>query len=412
MQIYRRSLLQSALALGASQIVAAPFVVRALGDEPIKIGMVNSLTGVLAALAQSEVNGAKYAAAEINKNGGILGRPVNFLVEDSANDIQVGMQKAATLIERDNVSAMLGDLNSGVAFAIAEIAGDKKIIHIVPGGRADPLTGTSCKWNVFRICNTTTMDANAVTPELVTRFGNKWYFISPDFAYGRTLQGAFVKALTQLGGTYDGDSLPFDTTNFSLTLTRVKTFKPNVVLNNMIGPAQIGFAKQFAASGMQKDMMLGGGLMELESIKTASAEAQTGWWGMEWWWNQPNMPAVAKFVANYRHALNKTPSARDWFGYVAMHSVRLAAEKAKSLEAPKLAAAMEDMTLPPEIALQPGEVRYRAGDHQLLGNIFFGEVHPPQSANKDDVFNVATLVSGESAVGSIDDVGCQMEHPD
>ena len=88
------------------------------------------------------------------------------------------------------------------------------------------------------------------------------------------------------------------------------------------------------------------------------------------------MPETVKFVADYRAATKKTPSARDWFGYVSVHSVRLAAEKAKSLEGPKMAAAMEDMELPPDVALQPGKVIYRKGDHELMPNIFVGEVHP------------------------------------
>ena len=91
---------------------------------------------------------------------------------------------------------------------------------------------------------------------------------------------------------------------------------------------------------------------------------------------------VVKFVADYRAATKKTPSARDWFGYVSMHSVRLAAEKAKSLDGPKMAAAMEDMELPPDVALQPGKVVYRKGDHELMPNIFVGEVHPLEGRSR------------------------------
>jgi branched-chain amino acid transport system substrate-binding protein len=90
--------------------------------------------------------------------------------------------------------------------------------------------------------------------------------------------------------------------------------------------------------------------------------------------------------------------------------VRLAADKAKSLEGPKLAKAMEDMELPPDVALQPGKVRYRAGDHELMPNIFVGEVHSPKSG-PDDVFTVETLVPGEQAAGSVADTGCKMEQP-
>jgi branched-chain amino acid transport system substrate-binding protein len=406
----RRTFVQAGLAVGASQVIGAPFIVRALGDEPVKIGMVNPLTGVLSALAQSEVDGARYAEAEINKKGGILGRPVQLLVEDSANDVGTGVQKTQKLIDRDQVAAILGDVNSGIAYAMSQVTAERKVFHIVPGGHTDPITGTNCKWNVFRVCNTTSMDANAVTPELVSRFGKKWFFITPDYAYGHTLQDAFVKALTKLGGTYDGDFLPINNTDFSATLIKAKAFKPNVLLNNMGGLTQINCMKQFTQFGMQKEMALGGALFELETVKALSPEAQAGWWDMEWWWNQPDVPEVVKFVADYRAATKKTPSARDWFGYVSMHSVRLGAERAKSLEGPKLAAAMEDMELPPDVALQPGKVRYRAGDHELMPNIFVGEMHPPKG-DPNNVFTVAKLVPGEQAAGTVADTGCVMTRP-
>jgi branched-chain amino acid transport system substrate-binding protein len=408
--IRRRTLLKAGLAFGASQIVGAPFVISALGDEPVKIGMVDPLTGVLSALAQSEVDGAKYAEAEINKNGGILGRPVQLLVEDSANDVGTGVQKTNKLIDRDQVNVIFGDVNSGIAYAMSQVTNEKKVLHIVPGGHTDPITGTNCKWNVFRICNTTSMDANAVTPELVKKFGKKWFFITPDYAYGHTLQDAFIKALTKLGGTYDGDYLPINNTDFSATLIKAKGYKPNVLLNNMGGLTQINCMKQFTQFGLQKEMALGGALFELESIKGVPTDAQTGWWDMEWWWNQPNVPETVKFVAAYRAATNKTPSARDWFGYVAVHTVRLAAAKAQSLEGPKMAAALEDMELPPDVALQPGPVRYRAGDHELMANIFVGEAHPPKG-DPNDVFTVAALVPGEQAAGSVADTGCKMQQP-
>jgi len=407
MPVGRRALLKAGLALGAGQVVGAPYVVRALGDEPVKIGMVDPLTGVFSALAQSEVDGAKYAVAEINKNGGILGRPVALLVEDSANDIGTGVQKTRQLIERDRVNAILGDVNSGTAYAMSQLTYEKKVLHIVPGGHTDPITGTGCKWNVFRVCGTTSMDANAVTPELVKRFGRKWFFVTPDYVYGHTLQEAFVKALTKLGGTYEGDMQPFGESDFSATLKRARAYKPNVLINNMGGQTQIECLRQFAQFGMEKEMALGGALFEIESVRAAPPEAQIGWWDFEWWWNQPHVPEVGKFVADYRAAVKKVPSARDWLGYVSVHSVRLAAEKAKSLDSPQLAAALEDMELPPQVALQPGSVRYRRGDHQLMLNVFVGEVHPPKD-NPDDLCTVAALVPGEQAAGSVEATGCRM----
>jgi len=408
-RIGRRRLLQAGATVGALQI-ASPFIIKARGEEPIKLGWVDPLTGSLSSLAVSETEGAKYAVAEINKNGGILGRQVDLLVEDSANDVGTGVQKTRKLIDRDKVDVIFGDVNSGIAYAMMGVTAEKKILHIVPGGHTDPITGKDCKWNAFRVCNTTSMDAGAITPELVKRFGKKWFFITPDYAYGHTLQENFVRNLKALGGEFEGDMLPISSTEFSATLIKAKAYKPNVLLNNMGGLAQIDCMKQFVQFGMSKDMALGGALFELESIRSVPKEAQAGWWTMEWWWDQPNVPHVAAFVADFRKATGKTPSARHWFGYVAIHSVRLAAEKAKSMDGIKLVQALEDMELPPEVALQPGTVRYRKGDHELMPNIYVGQAHPPEG-NPDNVFKVEALVPGEKAAGTVADTGCKMTYP-
>ena len=86
-RVSRRSILKAGAAMGALQ-VASPFILSARGETPIKLGMVDPLTGVYAAVARGEVDGAHVAVADINKNGGIMGRPVELLVEDSANNVR------------------------------------------------------------------------------------------------------------------------------------------------------------------------------------------------------------------------------------------------------------------------------------------------------------------------------------
>jgi len=406
----RRRLLQGGATLAAFQI-AAPALIKARGETPIKLGFIDPLTGVLSALAVSEVEGARIAVEQINKSNGVLGRELQLLVEDSANDVGTGVQKARKLIERDQVDAIFADVNSAVAYAVEGVTSEKKIFHIVPGGHTDPITGKDCKWNVFRICNTTAMDAAAITRTLVEKFGKRFFFITPDYAYGHTLQENFVKRLLALGGEYQGDMLPINASDFSATLIKAKAYKPNVVLNNMGGLAQINCMKQFTQFGMQKEMALGGALFELETIVAVPPEAQTGWWTMEWWWDQPGVPHVAEFVKMVKAATNNKPcSARHWFGYAGIHSFRIAAEKAKSLEAIKLVKALEGEPLPPEVALQPGKIVYRAGDHELMPAIFAGEVHPPKG-DPANVFTVAKAVPGEEAAGPVSETGCNMVYP-
>ncbi len=77
----RRTLLKGAAALGAFQ-VTSPFIIPARGETPIRIGMVDPITGVYAAPAGNEVMGAKLAVEQINAKGGIMGRQVELLVEE------------------------------------------------------------------------------------------------------------------------------------------------------------------------------------------------------------------------------------------------------------------------------------------------------------------------------------------
>ena len=403
----RRTLIKSGIAAGALSL-AGPAIIKARGETPVKIGMIDPLTGSLSAPAVAEVEGAKYAVKLLNAKGGILGRPVELLVEDSANDVGTGVAKARKLIDRDHVDVIFGDVNSGIAYAIAGVTSQKGVFQIVPGGHTDPITGKDCHWNVYRVCNTTSMDAFAITPELVKHFGKRWYFVTPDYAYGHALQAAFVKALKKAGGEYAGSMLPIATSDYSATLIKARAYKPNVLLNNMGGLAQIDCMKQFIQFGMNKEMGLGGALYELEEIEAVPPVAQTGWWDMEWWWDQPNVPEVVAFVKQFRAALHKTPSARHWFAWVAVHSVKQAAEKAKSLKAIDLAHAMAGMELPPDVALQPGKVFYRAGDHQLMPNIFVGQVHPAKG--EDNYFTVSDLVPGDK-VWPLADTGCHMKYP-
>src|SRR5258705_2549552 len=191
----RRSLLKAAAVASVAQ-VASPFVFSARAQDKIKIGLDNPLTGTYAALGKNEQIGAQLAVDQINAQGGILGRQVELLVEDSTSgDAATAVQKATKLVERDKVNFLLGNINSALAQAIANYAFEKSVLHIVPGGHVDSVTGTQCHWNVFRVCNTTRMETNSVSKLLLSSYGKKWYFITTDYAFGHGLQAGFEASL-------------------------------------------------------------------------------------------------------------------------------------------------------------------------------------------------------------------------
>ena len=408
----RRTVLKSAAAAAALQ-AASPFIGKARGETPLRIGFVDPLTGVYAAPAQNEVMGAKLAVEQVNARGGILGRPIELLIEDSANDVGTGVQKARKLIERDEVSFLIGDVNSGIAQAIAQVSNEKKILHIVSGGHTDTITGSDCKWNVFRVCNTTSMEANAVADLLFKKYGKKWHFITPDYAFGHTLQKAAAVDLQKLGGTITGNELaPLGTTDFSAYLIKARAANPDVLLVLPQGSDMVNCLKQIAQFGIDKQIHVAGLQQELESLEAMPPEARVGIWMFEWYWKQPGVPGVDKFVADIRKMNGgKVPTARHWFGYTSVHTLAGIANKEKTLDSRKLAEALGGYELPPEVKLQPNKCYYRKGDHQLMTSAFVGEALANPAGDPEDLFRVDNVIAGDTTAPPENTTGCKLQWP-
>ena len=410
--IGRRTLLKAGLAAGAMQ-VASPFIVKALGEEPIKIGLDDPFTGTYAELGRNEQIGCQFAVDEINKKGGILGRQVTLLSEDSTStDTGVAVQKAHKLIDRDKVNFLLGNVNSAMALAIGDVSAQAGVLHIVTGGHTDAVTGKDCHWNVFRVCNTTRMETDAVSKLLFDKFGKKWYFITPDYAFGHTLQQGFEANLKKFGGTEVGASLaPLGTTDFSSYLIKAEAAKPDVILFLTAGQDAVNSLKQAVQFGLEKKFHIAGAQQELEVLEGLPPDARIGTWVFEWYWLQPNVPHVADFVAEIRKVDNgKVPTARHWFGYASTWSFALIADQLKTLDAKKLAKGLENFTLPPEIALMPDKVFYRAGDHQLMPDLYVGHA-VEKGSEPEDLFHVDSVVKGEEVALPVSETGCHLSYP-
>jgi branched-chain amino acid transport system substrate-binding protein len=408
----RRAILKGAAAFGGLAI-ASPAIIAARAETPIKIGMIDPLTGSYAAVAQNEVMGAKLAVTQLNAKGGILGRPIELLVEDSANDVGTGVQKARKLTERDEVSFMIGDVNSGVAQAIAQVSNEKRILHIVSGGHTDTITGKDCKWNVYRVCNTTSMEANSISETLFNKYGKKWHFITPDYAYGHTLQDAATADLKKLGGSVTGAELtPLGATDFSAFLIKARAANPDVILVLVQGSDMVNCLKQIAQFGLNTQVHVAGLQQELESLEAMPPEARIGIWMFEWYWKQPGVPGVEQFVADIRKVNGgKVATARHWFGYTSVHTLAGVANQEKSLDALKLAKALGNFELPPEIRLQPNKCYYREGDHQLMTSAFIGEAQSQGKDDPEDLFRVDNVIAGDKTAPPADQTGCKVQWP-
>src|SRR5712691_11683870 len=140
--VSRRSLLKGAAGSALAAGIGMPAIVRAQA-EAIRIGHLTPVTGFLGTLGEYAQLAVRLAAEEINAAGGIMGRKLDMIMEDSVNP-QTASAKAERLIERDKVAMLIGELSSASALAIAQVAKRTRIVFINTGCTSDALRGSDC----------------------------------------------------------------------------------------------------------------------------------------------------------------------------------------------------------------------------------------------------------------------------
>lgn len=409
--ITRRKALQTTAAIGAASM-GFPAIVRAQGDQPVKLGVDNPLTGTYAITGRNELHGMELAVEQINAKGGILGRPAKLIVEDSTSgDAGVAVQKARKLIDRDKVDFLIGNVNSGLTMAMSAVAYEKGVFLMDPGGHADPITGSECHWNVFQADPSTTLLVNAIAPSLIKRFGKKFYLLVPDYAFGHGLRDAYNVNLKKYSATNVGtDLIPLGTTEYSSYLIKAQAANPDVIVILQNGEDQTNVLKQAVQFGLDKKFHIAGANIELETLEALPENARIGNWVIEWYWNQPGVAHVSEFTEAIKKKTGRVPTARTWFGFAAIHACALAANTAKSLVPVKMAHALDGLTLPPEVALQPHPAAFRANQHLLLGTLWAGHAQSSGSG-PDDLFKIDEVIESKTIAPTVEETGCKMTWP-
>ena len=138
--------------LVASTILAAGFASIAMAEgNAIRIGVVTPISGTYAGIGQQVTWGLDMAAAEINANGGVMGRQIELVYEDSEANPAVAVQKAEKLYTSENVDFLTGTVNSGATLAVGQVAERAGKLLATTVSFSDAITGVKCSPNVFRV---------------------------------------------------------------------------------------------------------------------------------------------------------------------------------------------------------------------------------------------------------------------
>src|SRR5512132_4076088 len=251
-KLSRRTLLKTTAGSALLAAVGMPAIVRAQADA-IRIGHLTPLTGFLGPLGEYAVMGVKLAAEEINNAGGVMGRKIELVMEDSVNP-QTASAKAERLIERDKVAMIIGEISSASGLAIGQVANRLQRVFINTGCNSDALRGASCNPYMFHIEGANSMYVMAVGQYLLRENmvkGKKWFSLTADYAFGHDLLRVAKKFMEANGGQFAADELvATDVTDFSPYLLKIRQARPDLVVSNLAGNQVTNFVKQYAEFGL------------------------------------------------------------------------------------------------------------------------------------------------------------------
>lgn len=244
MMTNRRQLLLQGSALCAA--VSTPWMAQAA--TPIKLGSVLDTTGNFDAYGKPMNMALDLAIDEINKAGGLLGRPVTKVAYDTQSNMALYTRYAQQLVRQDKVDVVIGGILSASREAIRPVLNRANIPYVYT-----PLyEGGVCDANAFMTGTTPAQQAEVLVPYAVKKWGGKAHILAADYNYGQYMAQWFQKFLRDNGGNATGvDFFPLDVSDFNSTIGKIQQSRPDFVISALVGGAHLSFYRQWAAAGMK-----------------------------------------------------------------------------------------------------------------------------------------------------------------
>jgi branched-chain amino acid transport system substrate-binding protein len=337
---------------------------------PIKIGMPVALTGPLGTVGQQTKRGAEFWAKLQNAKGGILGRPIELLIEDTAGNPANCVRKAQEMVERRDCRLITGITLSSEALAVVPKLAEWDSIFISGINGDGRLTGESLVPNFFRANISGPMGTRAVSLYLRKSNMTKFYGLGLDYAWGHNSIGVFEDEVKQGKKEFVGKIFaPTGTKDYSPYITKIRQSGADAVFLVMQGDDNNAFLSQAQQYRLPEKVKLLTEIVDLASIR-AVGDASLGLIGSSRYSFTYDHPLNNEFVAAWKKEYGNPPDTFEGEQWQAMKVFEAGIAKAGGIEATKLRPALEDI----EIESVKGKVFIRKCDHQGVQQGFMVEV--------------------------------------
>ena len=286
--------------------------VPALAMEPVKIGMITTLSTKAGYLGEEIRDGFQLA---IDQEGGKLGGvPVELLVDDDGRKPEKAKQIADRFIQRDKVKILTGIVFSNVAIAVVPKVVRQDVIYVSPNAGPSLLAGKGCHANYFNVAYQND-NLDEVVGKYVTAAGFKnVYLLAPNYPAGKDHLAGFKRYYK---GKIAGEVYTkLGQSDYAAEIAALRAAKPDAVFFFLPGGMGINFLKQYAQAGLNQTIPVFGPAFSfderlLQAVKDAALGVKNG----SQWSHDLDNPANRQFVAAFRQAYGRTPTLYASQGY-------------------------------------------------------------------------------------------------
>jgi len=362
--------------MGLAAFLIFIMTLPAWAAEPIKIAIFDPRSGAFKPTGDTYAWALEFLVEEINESGGLLGRKVELIEEDSQLKPDVAVRKATKNI-MDGVKFIATGTGTHVALALQQVAAKEKVIFFSYGAEGDEVTGKFCNPYTFRVSPNTEVRSMAIANFLATKPFRKFYTMNMDYAFGHDAAKGFIRRVKQLvpnAQIVGEDYHPIANKDFGPYITKMITAKPEVIFTGNWGVDLVNLIKQSRDMGMKAPFMcyyLNDPLVVMPVVK----EAAIGSWFCEAYALSVRTPAnkdlLQRWAAKKKFVeLSKWPFGAMGKAYNGTKFLLEAIKKAGTLDIPTIIKTFEGMRW----ESVTGPMVMRAEDHQVMMSLPIAEM--------------------------------------
>ena len=300
-----------------------------LAAEPIKLGLIEDISGDLAPYGIPKLHGSLLAVEEINKAGGIMGRPIEMTHLDPQGDNARYQEFARRFLERDHGDVLIAGETSASREAVRPIVDKDNAFYFY----TNQYEGGVCDANEISTGAVPEQQFSTLIPYMVETFGKRVYVIAADYNFGQLSAEWNRSILKDLGGTVVGEEfIPLGVSQFAQTIQNIQKAKPDWLLTINVGSAQDSFFEQAAAAKLNLPMGSSIKIMLGFEHKRFKPPALSNMHAAANWFEELDTPEAVAFKARWHAKFPDEPYINDmgYNAYTTIYMYKMLVERAHS----------------------------------------------------------------------------------